>query len=160
MATYKDDLDIIKAAEKDSSKLSLNAITELDNKGMLGMYGGGGSGSDLGIDWDLFVRTTETMNSETSKLEFKNTELLAGDYDALKAKIAGGQRSGIYSSMIIDADGVGHFTATTMPVSVTGYIVCFSATLASPGVNSLTVYIYLEPGNVVSIHNEQPSSIA
>lgn len=42
MATYKDDLDIIKAAEKDSSKLSLNAITELDNKGMLGMYGGGG----------------------------------------------------------------------------------------------------------------------
>ena len=44
MATYKDDLDIIKAAEKDSSKLSLNAITELDNKGMLGMYGGGGSG--------------------------------------------------------------------------------------------------------------------
>lgn len=45
MATYKDDLDIIKAAEKDSSKLSLNAITELDNKGLLGMYGGGGSDS-------------------------------------------------------------------------------------------------------------------
>lgn len=42
MATYKDDLDIIRAAEKDSSKLSLNAITELDNKGLLGMYGGGG----------------------------------------------------------------------------------------------------------------------
>lgn len=41
MATYKDDLDIIKAAEKDSSKLSLNAITELDNKGLLGMYNGG-----------------------------------------------------------------------------------------------------------------------
>lgn len=46
MATYKDDLDIIKAAEKDSSKLSLNAITELDNKGLLGMYGGGGSEED------------------------------------------------------------------------------------------------------------------
>lgn len=42
MATYKDDLDILKAAEKDSNKLSLNAITELDNKGLLGMYGGGG----------------------------------------------------------------------------------------------------------------------
>lgn len=41
MATYKDDLDILKAAEKDSNKLSLNAITELDNKGILGMYGGG-----------------------------------------------------------------------------------------------------------------------
>lgn len=43
MATYKDDLDILKAAEKDANKLSLNAITELDNKGLLGMYGGGGS---------------------------------------------------------------------------------------------------------------------
>lgn len=41
MATYKDDLDILKAAEKDANKLSLNAITELDNKGQLGMYGGG-----------------------------------------------------------------------------------------------------------------------
>lgn len=51
MATYKDDLDIIKAAEKDSSKLSLNAITELDNKGMLGMYGGGGSEEDLYPDF-------------------------------------------------------------------------------------------------------------
>lgn len=46
MATYKDDLDILKAAEKDSNKLSLNAITELDNKGMLGMYGGGGSSTE------------------------------------------------------------------------------------------------------------------
>lgn len=46
MATYKDDLDIIKAAEKDSSKLSLNAITELDNKGLLGMYGGGSGGGE------------------------------------------------------------------------------------------------------------------
>lgn len=41
MATYKDDLDILTAASKDSNKLSLNAITELDNKGKLGMYGGG-----------------------------------------------------------------------------------------------------------------------
>lgn len=43
--TYKDDLDIIKAAEGDSSKMTLNAITELDNKGMLGRYSDGGSGS-------------------------------------------------------------------------------------------------------------------
>ena len=52
MATYKDDLDILKAAEKDSNKLSLNAITELDNKGLLGMYGGGGSEEDLYPDFD------------------------------------------------------------------------------------------------------------
>lgn len=45
MATYKDDLDILDAAKKDANKLSLNAITELDNKGLLGMYGGGGSGA-------------------------------------------------------------------------------------------------------------------
>lgn len=49
--TYKDDLDIIKAAEGDSSKMTLNAITELDNKGMLGRYSDGGSGSsDLPYD--------------------------------------------------------------------------------------------------------------
>lgn len=48
MATYKDDLDILKAAEKDSNKLSLNAITELDNKGLLGMYGGGSGSSAEG----------------------------------------------------------------------------------------------------------------
>lgn len=41
--TYKDDLDIIKAAEGDTNKLSLNAITELDNKGLLNTYGAGGS---------------------------------------------------------------------------------------------------------------------
>lgn len=56
MATYKDDLDIIKAAEKDSSKLSLNAITELDNKGLLGMYGGGGSEEDLYPDFDGYLK--------------------------------------------------------------------------------------------------------
>lgn len=45
MATYKDDLDIIKAAEKDDKSMTLNAITELDNKGLLGKYGGEGGGS-------------------------------------------------------------------------------------------------------------------
>ena len=45
MATYKDDLDIIKAAEKDDKNMTLNAITELDNKGLLGKYGGEGGGS-------------------------------------------------------------------------------------------------------------------
>lgn len=52
MATYKDDLDILKAAEKaDTNKLTFNAITELDNKGLLGRYGEEEeSGSiDLGI---------------------------------------------------------------------------------------------------------------
>lgn len=55
MATYKDDLDILKAAEKaDTNKLTFNAITELDNKGLLGRYGGEGEeeesgGIDLGI---------------------------------------------------------------------------------------------------------------
>ena len=44
MATYKDDLDIIKAAEKDDKSMTLNAITELDNKGLLGKYGGEGGG--------------------------------------------------------------------------------------------------------------------
>ena len=47
MSTYKDDLDILKAAEKaDTNKLTFNAITELDNKGLLGRYGneGGGTG--------------------------------------------------------------------------------------------------------------------
>lgn len=48
--TYKDDLDIIKAAEGDTNKLSLNAITELDNKGLLGTYGGGSGSSDLPYD--------------------------------------------------------------------------------------------------------------
>lgn len=48
--TYKDDLDIIKAAEGDSSKMTLNAITELDNKGLLGTYGGGSGSSDLPYD--------------------------------------------------------------------------------------------------------------
>ena len=49
MATYKDDLDILKAAEKaDTNKLTFNAITELDNKGLLGRYGGeGGGGGDM-----------------------------------------------------------------------------------------------------------------
>ena len=61
MATYKDDLDIIKAAEKDSSKLSLNAITELDNKGMLGMYGGGGSEEDLYPDFDGYFKIDESV---------------------------------------------------------------------------------------------------
>ena len=45
MATYKDDLDIIKAAESDNKSMTLNAITELDNKGLLGKYGGEGGGS-------------------------------------------------------------------------------------------------------------------
>lgn len=48
--TYKDDLDIIKAAEGDTNKLSLNAITELDNKGLLGTYGGGSGSSDIPYD--------------------------------------------------------------------------------------------------------------
>ena len=47
MATYKDDLDIIKAAEKDDKNMTLNAMVELDNKGLLGRYGGEGGGSDL-----------------------------------------------------------------------------------------------------------------
>ena len=55
MATYKDDLDILKAAEKDANKLSLNAITELDNKGLLGMYGGGESGGDLYPEFNLVL---------------------------------------------------------------------------------------------------------
>lgn len=56
MATYKDDLDIIKAAEKDANKLSLNAITELDNKGLLGMYGGGGgSGKTIPDEFGLMT---------------------------------------------------------------------------------------------------------
>lgn len=58
MATYKDDLDILKAAEKDSNKLSLNAITELDNKGLLGMYGGDG-GTGGGMSKHYFVNPQE-----------------------------------------------------------------------------------------------------
>ena len=45
--TYKDDLDIIKAAEGDTGKLTLNAITELDNKGLLGRYSESGGGSEI-----------------------------------------------------------------------------------------------------------------
>ena len=55
MATYKDDLDIIKAAEGDNKSMTLNAITELDNKGLLGKYGGGS-------------RSTETVT-----VQFNNT---------------------------------------------------------------------------------------
>ena len=65
MATYKDDLDILKAAEKDSNKLSLNAITELDNKGMLGMYGGGSSKAipdEFGLM--IFIRAGEVPTPE------------------------------------------------------------------------------------------------
>lgn len=63
MATYKDDLDILKAAEKaDTNKLTFNAITELDNKGLLPRYGneGGGGGSDI-----YWVSVTEDGDSYT-----------------------------------------------------------------------------------------------
>lgn len=149
MATYKDDLDIIKAAEKDSSKLSLNAITELDNKGKLGMYGGGGS--DLGFDWDFLVRATVVVDTKTNSPRFENIKLLAGDYDTLKAKIAAGPSSDIYSSMIIDTDAVGHVTATTMPFSASGNRIRFTAILVGMDGSQSPFYIDLDPGNVVSI---------
>lgn len=43
--SYKDDLDAIAGGLKDTNKLTLNAMVELDNKGKLGMYGGEGGGS-------------------------------------------------------------------------------------------------------------------
>lgn len=75
MATYKDDLDIIKAAVKDSNKLSLNAITELDNKGLLNNYGAGGSmelkTTDVHLYRDMsleprvaFVKFTDTVSTK------------------------------------------------------------------------------------------------
>ena len=61
MATYKDDLDILKAAEKaDTNKLTFNAITELDNKGLLARYGGEGGGSDLWPGVPIVVKYTGT----------------------------------------------------------------------------------------------------
>ena len=61
MATYKDDLDILKAAEKaDTNKLTFNAITELDNKGLLGRYGGEGGSSDLWPGVPIVVKYTDT----------------------------------------------------------------------------------------------------
>lgn len=71
MATYKDDLDILKAAEKDSSKLSLNAITELDNKGLLGMYGGGGEAS-LTTTGITIVNTTSRAEVNVLGVVYEN----------------------------------------------------------------------------------------
>lgn len=81
MATYKDDLDIIKAAEKDSSKLSLNAITELDNKGMLGMYGGGG-----GLPTCVMV-ITESVKANSVFLGGPMAPVLAGDGEVVMTRL-------------------------------------------------------------------------
>lgn len=89
MATYKDDLDILNAAVKDSNKLSLNAITELDNKGILGMYGGG-SGKAIPDAFGLMlyapsmkpVPTPKGLPSTTTYYEF---EYVTKDYEYVKA---------------------------------------------------------------------------
>lgn len=92
MATYKDDLDIIKAAEKDSSKLSLNAITELDNKGLLGMYGGGGgSGKTIPDEFGLmiFVHSEKVPVPEWGN-EGKNyylAEYITKDFNYVRSRV-------------------------------------------------------------------------
>lgn len=89
MATYKDDLDILKAAEKaDTNKLTFNAITELDNKGLLSRYGneGGGTGS---IKWDMLAVSGDP-----------NPMLLEGDYVTLREKIETAEQTGILDEPI------------------------------------------------------------
>lgn len=66
MATYKDDIDIIKAALKDDKTMTLNAITELDDKGLLGKYGGEGGGEE-------YENVTVTINNPintTARVEY------------------------------------------------------------------------------------------
>lgn len=89
MATYKDDLDILKAAEKaDTNKLTFNAITELDNKGLLPRYGneGGGTGS---IKWDMLAVSGDP-----------NPMLLEGDYATLREKIETMTQTGVLDEPI------------------------------------------------------------
>lgn len=107
MATYKDDLDILKAAEKDSNKLSLNAITELDNKGQLGMYGGG-SGKAIPDAFGLMlyvpsiepVPTPEELPSTSTYYEM---EYITKDYEYVKAAYE--QRETIRVTAITDGGG-------------------------------------------------------
>lgn len=97
MATYKDDLDIIKAAVKDSSKLSLNAITELDNKGLLGMYGGGGSMEPKTTDVHLY----RDMNLEPIVVFVKFIERLWAE-----VTIMTGVESDAYASSAVIGSGM------------------------------------------------------
>ena len=89
MATYKDDLDILKAAEKDSNKLSLNAITELDNKGQLGMYGGGsGKAIPDAFGLMLYIPSLEpvpTPEGLPSTNKYYEIEYVTKDYEYVKA---------------------------------------------------------------------------
>lgn len=79
MATYKDDLDIIKAAEKDTNPLTLNAITELDNIGKLNKYGGnGGGGGDLWPGVPFVIRVTGHEISYDDAPEWVKNEALPG----------------------------------------------------------------------------------
>lgn len=93
MATYKDDLDILKAAEKaDTNKLTFNAITELDNKGMLGMYGGG-SASNSAFDLVLWV---------TGNAVDEPNLVIDGDFDSVYSELtkSGGSVSACVMSNI------------------------------------------------------------
>ena len=97
MATYKDDLDILKAAEKDANKLSLNAITELDNKGLLGMYGGGGS--------EIKTGAVQLVNSDSAALQIGFVRFLDGilypDVEEFSSKVVGLDLNDVFFPSVI-----------------------------------------------------------
>lgn len=72
--SYKDDLDAIAGGLKDTNKLTLNAITELDNAGKLGMYGGEGGGGET-------LRTIKITVDPTSPIGCNM--YFATDYDGV-----------------------------------------------------------------------------
>ena len=88
MATYKDDLDILKAAEKaDTNKLTFNAITELDNKGLLGRYGGeGGSEDSYPIEFIFRVPSDPEMYEDEGEVFTKLEVIKSTDYENLFVK--------------------------------------------------------------------------
>ena len=112
MATYKDDLDILKAAEKaDTNKLTFNAITELDNKGLLSRYGSeGGSGS---VDWD-FLAMIKPLGQDTFDLQ-----LLAGDYQTYRTKMLNNEKYVIGG--LVDLSPLGTNMVLSPEVSPGGY---------------------------------------
>lgn len=115
--TYKDDLDIIKAAEGDTNKLSLNAITELDNKGLLNTYGAGGSMElkttavhlyrDMSLEPRvLFVKFTDTVGTKRLLPEVITMSGVAPDAYASSAVIG---------SIMITLDATMMFQETEAP---------------------------------------------
>lgn len=116
--TYKDDLDIIKAAEGDTNKLSLNAITELDNKGLLNNYGAGGS-TELKTTAVHLYRDMRLLKPRVAFVKFTGTEstkrLLPEVITMVGAEPDAYASSAVIGSMMITLDESMIFQETETP---------------------------------------------